>query len=133
MDAGPGIEPGSGAYETPVLPLLYPAITGLRCKNRTCATWSQTTDDTISPIGEKLEQSLRFPRRYWVDPNTVNIRLHKKLGAPRQNRTAITGLQNPCTTIVLVGRNLVDRERIELSISGCKPDVFPLALTAHVN
>jgi hypothetical protein len=25
----------------------------------------------------------------------------------------------------------VDRERIELSISGCKPDVFPLALTAH--
>ena len=25
---------------------------------------------------------------------------------------------------------LVDRERIELSISGCKPDVFPLALTA---
>ena len=27
-----------------------------------------------------------------------------KLGAPRQNRTAITGLQNQCTTIVLVGR-----------------------------
>ena len=27
----------------------------------------------------------------------------KKLGAPRQNRTAITGLQNQCTTIVLVG------------------------------
>ena len=26
---------------------------------------------------------------------------------------------------------MVDRERIELSISGCKPDVFPLALTAH--
>ena len=26
-----------------------------------------------------------------------------KLGAPRQNRTAITGLQNQCTTIVLVG------------------------------
>ena len=26
MDAGPGIEPGSGAYETPELPLLYPAI-----------------------------------------------------------------------------------------------------------
>ena len=25
------------------------------------------------------------------------------LGAPRQNRTAITGLQNQCTTIVLVG------------------------------
>ena len=24
-------------------------------------------------------------------------------GAPRQNRTAITGLQNQCTTIVLVG------------------------------
>lgn len=28
--------------------------------------------------------------------------------------------------------NLVDRERIELSISGCKPDVFPLALTAQI-
>ena len=28
-------------------------------------------------------------------------------------------------------RILVDRERIELSISGCKPDVFPLALTAQ--
>ena len=27
MDAGPGIEPGSGAYETPELPLLYPATT----------------------------------------------------------------------------------------------------------
>ena len=26
------------------------------------------------------------------------------VGAPRQNRTAITGLQNQCTTIVLVGR-----------------------------
>ena len=26
-----------------------------------------------------------------------------KIGAPRQNRTAITGLQNQCTTIVLVG------------------------------
>ena len=114
LDAGPGIEPGFGAYETPELPLLYPAIklvrvarielalqgskprrlplsytllTGLRCKNRTCAPWSQTKSDTISPIGEKLEQSLRFPRRYWVDPNTVNIRLHKKLGAPQWNRT----------------------------------------------
>ena len=30
--------------------------------------------------------------------------LYKKFGAPRQNRTAITGLQNQCTTIVLVGR-----------------------------
>jgi len=28
---------------------------------------------------------------------------HSILGAPRQNRTAITGLQNQCTTIVLVG------------------------------
>ena len=28
---------------------------------------------------------------------------------------------------------MVDRERIELSISGCKPDVFPLALTAQSN
>ena len=27
----------------------------------------------------------------------------KILGAPRQNRTAITGLQNQCTAIVLVG------------------------------
>ena len=27
---------------------------------------------------------------------------------------------------------MVDRERIELSISGCKPDVFPLALTAQI-
>ena len=27
MVAGPGIEPRSGAYETPELPLLYPAIT----------------------------------------------------------------------------------------------------------
>ena len=30
-------------------------------------------------------------------------------------------------------KNLVDRERVELSISGCKPDVFPLALTAQSN
>ena len=28
------------------------------------------------------------------------------LGAPRQNRTAITGLQNQCTTIVLVGPSI---------------------------
>ena len=27
--------------------------------------------------------------------------------------------------------NLVENERIELSISGCKPDVFPLALIPH--
>ena len=33
---------------------------------------------------------------------------------------------------MLRGQNLVDRERIELSISGCKPDVFPLALTAQI-
>jgi hypothetical protein len=26
MVAGPGIEPGTGAYETPVLPLHYPAL-----------------------------------------------------------------------------------------------------------
>ena len=29
-----------------------------------------------------------------------------------------------------INTKMVDRERIELSISGCKPDVFPLALTA---
>ena len=40
------------AYETGVVTAL-PAITGLRCKNRTCATWSQTTGDAISLIGEK--------------------------------------------------------------------------------
>ena len=27
----------------------------------------------------------------------------KKFGAPRQNRTAITGLQNQCNAIILVG------------------------------
>ena len=27
-----------------------------------------------------------------------------KFGAPRQNRTAITGLQNQCNAIILVGR-----------------------------
>ena len=32
----------------------------------------------------------------------------KIFGAPRQNRTAITGLQNQCTAIVLVGRDLQD-------------------------
>ena len=30
--------------------------------------------------------------------------LYKKFGAPRQNRTAITGLQNQCNAIILVGR-----------------------------
>ena len=29
--------------------------------------------------------------------------------------------------------NMERSERIELSISGCKPDVFPLALTAHID
>ena len=29
--------------------------------------------------------------------------LYKKFGAPRQNRTAITGLQNQCNAIILVG------------------------------
>ena len=29
---------------------------------------------------------------------------YKKFGAPRQNRTAITGLQNQCNAIILVGR-----------------------------
>ena len=45
--------------------------TGLRCKNRTCASWSQTTGDAISLIGEKL-------------------------GALIQNRTVFSGLQDPC-------------------------------------
>jgi hypothetical protein len=35
-------------------------------------------------------------------------------------------------TTLYSDKNLVDRERIELSISGCKPDVFPLALTAQI-
>ena len=47
---------------------------------------------------KKLEQSLRFPRRYWVDPNTVNIRLH----------------------------NLERSERIELSTTDWKSVVLPL-------
>ena len=38
-------------------------------------------------------------------------------GAPRQNRTAITGLQNQCTAIVLVGRKLAPQGRIELPTS----------------
>ena len=34
-------------------------------------------------------------------------------GAPRQNRTAITGLQNQCTAIVLVGQKLAPQRGIE--------------------
>ena len=36
--------------------------------------------------------------------HTILVTYYLSLGAPRQNRTAITGLQNQCTTIVLVGR-----------------------------
>ena len=83
-----------------------------------------------------------------------------KLGAPVRNRTCFSCLQNRTSSIkgfkgknLVAGDgnapsstsayeteryllqpalNLVDRERIELSISGCKPDVFPLALTAQI-
>ena len=37
----------------------------------------------------------------------------KIFGAPRQNRTAITGLQNQCTAIVLVGQKLAPRRGLE--------------------
>ena len=58
----------------------------------------------------------------------------KKIGALCKNRTHTPGLQNRTSTIKdKRAKNLVDRERIELSISGCKPDVFPLALTAQSN
>ena len=40
--------------------------------------------------------------KYTNPPNDYFLTLN---GAPRQNRTAITGLQNQCTTIVLVGLN----------------------------
>ena len=46
-------------------------------------------------------------------PNSSGESIDYKSGAPRQNRTAITGLQNQCTTIVLVGRNLAPRPGLE--------------------
>ena len=39
-----------------------------------------------------------------------------KSGAPRQNRTAITGLQNQCTAIVLVG--LKENSLVTLLVKG---------------
>ena len=44
MVAGPGIEPGSGAYETPELPLLYPATIFIVTKRQflPCKTSSDT-------------------------------------------------------------------------------------------
>ena len=69
MGAGPGIEPRFGAYETPELPLLYPATyTGLGGKNRTCATCSQSTGDTISLHRENL---LVVKVRFELTPGTV--------------------------------------------------------------
>ena len=38
-------------------------------------------------------------------------------GAPWQNRTAITWLQNRCSTIKLIGRILVDMSRVELPLN----------------
>ena len=35
---------------------------------------------------------------------TINGIYRQPFGAPRQNRTAITGLQNQCNAIILVGR-----------------------------
>ena len=58
-------------------------IFGLGSRNRTYALSSQTTSDTISPY-----------RVIYT-------------GAPWQNRTAVTWLQNRCNAIILIGRNLV--------------------------
>ena len=64
MDAGPGIEPGSEAYEASELPLLYPAITGQGGKNRTCTTRFQTSATTtiIHPANwsPMQESNLRY-------------------------------------------------------------------------
>ena len=58
-----------------------------------------------------------------------------KTGAPGLNRTDYPRVTSPvhrqqCFRGIKLF--MVDRERIELSIPGCKPDVFPLALTAHI-
>ena len=43
---------------------------------------------------------------------TINGIYRQPFGAPRQNRTAITGLQNQCNAIILVGRMCQDFSKI---------------------
>jgi len=87
--------------------------TGLGRKNRTSAPWSQTMSDTISLYRENWSRHYGFRvDKRWTLLLLKNVCI--KLGAPRQNRTAITGLQNQCTAIVLVGLKLVEDKRIEL-------------------
>ena len=59
MATAEGIEPPLTVLETVALPLYYAVILGLGCKNRTCASWSQTTNDTISPIRDKIGAGYR--------------------------------------------------------------------------
>ena len=48
-----------------------------------------------------------------------------KTGAPWQNRTAVTWLQNRCNAIILIGRNLVLSTRIELVMDAYQASVIP--------
>ena len=48
-------------------------------------------------------ERFKLPTPCFVGKCSVQTELRWCVGAPRQNRTAITGLQNQCTTIVLVG------------------------------
>ena len=41
---------------------------------------------------------------FYVNVTKALFSIHSTIGAPRQNRTAITGLQNQCNAIILVGR-----------------------------
>ena len=44
-----------------------------------------------------------YPHRFVTLVTCHDRSPFKKFGAPRQNRTAITGLQNQCNAIILVG------------------------------
>ena len=70
----------------------------------------QSRDEAVRGLyGLDLEAGDRFelPMHLAYETGVVAF-LPAIFGAPRQNRTAITGLQNQCTAIVLVGRNLQD-------------------------
>jgi hypothetical protein len=83
---------------------------------------------TILVSDEGFEPPLPAPKAGAL-PGYANRR--KNWCSRSESNRLSPGYKSGASPAMLQERNLVDRERIELSISGCKPDVFPLALTAQ--
>lgn len=87
--------------------------------NYVTVKWSEWLDSNQRPPGSK--------------PGRLPTDLHSEYWCSHTESNCEWRITKPQLYHLTIGaKNLVEDERIELSISGCKPDVFPLALIPQI-